>query len=153
MKAVIAAILTLTFLNLFRPIVLGQSKVYVDQCKLIRDLINAANKSFFNFQKMAHDSTITILDVNHILKDCTIESFGQVRVIIINSGEQIDKIKKEGIFSLSTRRKDLFIFTKELLNNLTGFRIFYPKSNGDCYWGFIVKKNRYYFSKKSFGWF
>jgi hypothetical protein len=141
------------FLNLFGNKAYGQRKDYINQCILVRDLIDTADQAFFNFQKISSDSTITILDVNNILTDCLINLFGKVKVKVVNLGKDVEKIKKEGIFSSPTNRKDLFVFTKERLGNLTGFRIFHPRSNGSCFWGFTRKSNHYYFSKKSFGWF
>jgi hypothetical protein len=153
MRLLIIICSTFLLLNLFSGKVYGQRKDYIDQCILVRDLIDTADKTFFYFQKTTADSTITILDVNNILTDCLIDLFSKAKVKIINSGEDVEKIRKEGIFSSPTNRTDLFVFTRERLNNLTGFRIFHPRSNGSCYWGFTRKSNHYYFSKKSFGWF
>jgi hypothetical protein len=153
MRLLIIVFLTLLFLNLYGHKVYGQKKNYANQCILVRDLIDTADKTFFNFQKIFPDSSITILDINNILTECLIDSLAKVKVKVVNSGEDVERIKKEGIFSSPKNRKDLFVFTKEQLDNLTGYRIFHPRSNGSCYWGFNRKNNRYYFSKKSFGWF
>ncbi len=153
MRLIIIACLNLLLLNLFGHNVYGQKKEYVSQCVLVRDFIYIADKTFFNFQEISLDSTITILDINNILTDCLIDSLGKVKVKVVNSGDDLEKVKREGIFSSPTNSKVLFVFTKEQLGNLTGFRIFHPRSNGSCYWGFTRKNNRYYFSKKSFGWF
>jgi hypothetical protein len=153
MKTFFISLAAVIIIHFFTINVYAQKKVYTGQCKLIKDLVDSADKSFFNFQSRAYHSSITILDVNKLLNGCLPDSIGQVKLLIIDSGAEIDKIKKDGIFSIHTKRSDLFIFTKEHLNNITGFRMYNPASSGDCYWGFIQKKNLYYLNKKNYGWF
>lgn len=131
----------------------AQRASYADQCKLVQDLFEIAAKTFFDFPRMTNDSPMVILDVDNILISCFKDSFGALRINLISSGIEFEKVQKESIFSAQTNRRNFFIFTKESLYGLTGFRIFHPMSGGQCYWGFRKKKALLVFNKKSFGWF
>ena len=130
----------------------SQKSRYSNQCELIRNLLDTADQTFFRFAEVAGDSTITLLDINGVLTECSINTIGGRKINVVNSGAEVAKVKKEGIFRMA-RRRYVFIFTKEHLDQLTGFRIFYPNSGGQYYWGFIENNRYYYFSKKSCGWF
>lgn len=144
------ALITISY---FQTPLYAQRPSYIDQCKLVQDLLDTASNTFFDFPGITHDSDIVILDVNNILVNCFKDSIEQLRIILINAGPEFEKVKKEGIFSAQTAKRNFFVFTKEYLNGLTGFRIYHPMSSGSCYWGFKKRKDTFLFSKKSFGWF
>ncbi|WP_276133969.1 hypothetical protein [Polluticoccus soli] len=130
----------------------SQRAEYSDKCELVHNLLDSADQTFFDFSDGAKDSSITILDVNGVLKECSMNTVGNLKLIIINSGEEVERIRKQGIFS-AARRQNSYVFTKERLGELTGFRVFHPVSNGSFYWGFSERDRRYIFQKKSCGWF
>jgi hypothetical protein len=141
------------FMYFFYSSSYSQKLKYQNKCDLVRNLLDSADRTFFKFSHLSKDSTITILDIDSMLTECSINLIGGVHVIIVNSGAEVEKIKRDGIFAASKKPKDLFIFTKKQVNELIGFRIYHPRSNGDFYWEFSKKNKRYYFKKKGSGWF
>lgn len=131
----------------------AQAKHYKNKCELANDLLDSASVIFFDFRSLSNDSIVIVVDVDEVLSECAIINIGTQRLKIINTGTEYEEIKKEGIFKARKDRKNFFIFTKEQLNNLCGFRLYHPKSNGDFFWGFVEKNGLYSFKKKSYGWF
>src|SRR6187401_1741394 len=113
------------------PVSFSQIATYSDKCKLIKELLDTADQKFFNFGNLAVDSSITILDVDLLLGECSITRVGSIKLNIIISGEEYDRVKKEGIFSASNMQKNYFILTRHF-KGASGFGIFHPVSNGMC---------------------
>ena len=137
----------------FSTISFSQKTEYSNKCDLVKDLLDSADFDFFIYANKTQDSTITILDINGILTECNINLIRGVKVILINSGSEVEKIRKESIFSASTEGSNIFVFLKTRRNKLTQFMLYHPKSNGSYEWLFTIKNKHYYFKKKSSGWF
>jgi len=130
--------------------VYSQKSVYADKCTLIKDLLDTANKTAFNFKQMAKDSVITLLDINDLLTPCSINRVESVKINVINSGPEIENIKKDGVLRAS-KKESFFILTYVPQDTLLGFSVFYPVSNTVYYWVAALRNKQFYIIKKGGG--
>jgi len=131
----------------------AQKSSYTDQCVLLEDFFTAADSNAFRFTKMAKDSVVTILDVNGLLKDCIVTAISNFRLNVVDTGTEIQKIRKSGIFSADPSNKNVLVLTKNRLGGITGFTLFQPYSNFNYYWGFKQRRKVFILKKHGSGHF
>lgn len=140
-------------LLLYGSVACAQKQVYTDECELVRHLLDSADKRFFNFGDDTKNTSITIMDIDSLLTRCAIEKVNDIKVMAVNSGSVVEKVRKHGIFSARGAEVHSYVLIKRDVDSMTGYSVYHPRSNGIYSWGVVVKNKRYYFKKKSTGWF
>ena len=140
-------------LLLYGSVAYAQKPVYTDECELVRQLLDSADRRFFNFGDDTKNASITILDIDSLLTKCAIGKINDVKVVIVNSGSVVEKVRKHGIFSARGSEVQTYVLLKKNVDSMTGYSVYHPRSNGIYSWGVVMKNKRYYFKKTSTGWF
>ncbi len=131
----------------------AQKPVYTDECELVRQLLDSADRRFFNFSSDTKDASITILDIDSLLTRCAIGKINDVKVVVVSSGSVVEKVRKHDIFSARGAEVHTYVLIKRDVDSMTGYSVYHPRSNGIYSWGVVTKNKQYYFKKKSTGWF
>ena len=105
------------------------------------------------FMQSKNDSATIIYDADQILSKCNIRTWGDKQITIINSGENIVKIQKDGIFTTINDKRNFLIVKKNKIKTLTIYRVFNPKTGADTHIVTIKKRGQYFVKKRSSGWF
>lgn len=132
----------------------AQKSSYTDQCVLVKEFLSYTDSTFLNFTKMSKDSPFVILDPHGVLKLCKIDSTTfAFRFKVVSEGEEVENIKKNGIFSANNSHPNVIVFTKTKRKGLTGFGIFKPYNNASAAWVFEKKRKTFILKKNSAGYF
>jgi hypothetical protein len=150
MKSIIITLLSVIPYSSFTY---AQKPVYTDECELVRQLLDSADRRFFNFGDDTKNASITILDIDSLLTKCAIGKINDVKVVVVNSGSMVEKVRKHDIFSARGSEVQTYVLLKRNVDSMTGYSVYHPRSNGIYSWGVVMKNKRYYFKKKSTGWF
>lgn len=111
------------------------------------------SKSTIDFMQPEKDSIINMIDVDSTLTKLGINKWGSKRLNILSTGDAVLKIRREGIFCNFSGRDSCFIFAENLIDNVTYYRIFRPRSGADSHFGIIKKRKKYFVVEKASGWF
>lgn len=108
----------------------AQKPVYTDECELVRQLLDSADKRFFNFGDDTKNTSITILDIDSLLTKCAIGKVNHVKVVVVNSGSMVEKVRKHDIFSARGVEVQTYVLLKKNVDSMTGYSVYHPRSNG-----------------------
>src|SRR5690606_32333571 len=113
----------------------AQKPVYTDECELVRQLLDSADKRFFNFSDNTKNASIPILDIDSLLTKCAIGKINDVKVVVVSSGSIVDKVRKHDIFSARGAEVHTYVLLKKNVDSMTGYSVYHPRSNGIYSWG------------------
>lgn len=111
------------------------------------------SKATIDFMQPEKDSIINMIDVDSTLAKIGINKWGSKRLNIVSTGDTVLKIRKEGIFYNFSGKDSYFIFAENIIDNVTYYRIFRPRTGADSHFGIIKKGKKYFTVKKGSGWF
>ncbi len=106
-----------------------------------------------DFLQSKKDSLIVAYDADSILTKCGINSWGNKRLTVITSGENINKLKKDGIFAGLNDTTKFIIVSKNTIEELTYYRVFMPRSGADGHYSLKQINGQYVKQKTEYGWF
>ena len=95
------------------------------------------------------DAIFTIIDIDNIFQTCNIETSDKIK--IINSGEKVELIKKESIFSLQNFDKRTFIFTSNKVKGGFYLHVYCPYTGAVHSLKYVIKHEKYLVEKISGG--
>jgi hypothetical protein len=106
----------------------AQKASYSNECDLVHDFLRVAETDFA-LGKLAVDTTIIILDVDYLLKDCPITVAGNLKLHIVDTGTEIEGIRKGGIFKAYATRPHAFVLVRFNIVNRTLFGLYHARTN------------------------
>ena len=103
----------------------SQQQSFNTKCEVISYFIESSikNKSFSKYNTNK-DSVITILDIDSIFQTCNIKTSDTFK--IINDGEKVEIVKKEGIFALQNFDRNTYILISKKSKKIFISSIFCP---------------------------
>ncbi|MBL7706063.1 MAG: hypothetical protein JNM21_11015 [Taibaiella sp.] len=97
--------------------------------------------------------TINAYDPDSILTKCSINAWVTRKLNVITTGNEIENIRKNGIFTAIRDTSDFIIVSKNTIKDITYYRIFRPKTGADGHFGIKLENKLLIKLKAKYGWF
>lgn len=143
---------TILLLLLFTGV---QSFPVVAQDKQICDYFNSFfhHKETVEFLRPTGRQTINAYDPDSVLIKCSINAWVTRKLNVITTGNEIEHIRKNGIFTSIRDTSDFIIVSKNTIKDITYYRIFRPKTGADGHFGIKLENKLFIKLKAKYGWF
>ena len=126
----------------------AQTRGYRNKCEIMSAFINSDSViNYFDLDNKYSGKTLVLVDIFNAFDKCSIDKWGNSRLIIINEGPLVDSLKRIEAFYVLKKRCGYFVFLESKPGMEDDFAIIEGCSNYICQVKNIKRKKLIYLGK------
>jgi hypothetical protein len=126
----------------------AQTREYRSKCEIMSAFINSDSViNFFDLDNKYSGTTLILVDIFNAFEKCSIDKWGNNKLIILNKGPLVDSLKRMDVYYVLKKRCGYFVFLESKPGKDDDFSIIEGCSNYICSVKNIKQKKLIYLGK------
>lgn len=126
----------------------AQTRGYRSKCEIMSAFINSDSViNFFDLDNKYSGTTLILVDIFNAFEKCSIDKWGNNKLIILNKGPLVDSLKRMDVYYVLKKRCGYFVFLESKPGMDDDFSIIEGCSNYICSVKNIKRKKLIYLGK------